>query len=297
MQLLTNPSSNVPESALAHYDVLLARQQIVVNHVSHDTRRELPLSVLDGWVGSSRDFPKVVGSTTEDLVPVFLQAIEKDPELLVVVTSKRLITTYHSAQAAAAKVKARAPHAHIQIVDTLSTDLGAGLQIIAAGEAKRAGRSMKDIVTLLTAMSDAGRAGMHVHDLTNVMKSGRSSLLRAWSATLLQVRPMMGIADGDLRVLGRIRTKDDPVLALANYFSERIANGRRIWLGVAHGGDPALAARCLAEFGTRFDVAYSLTRPLSSSTYLYMGRGALAVFVIPVDDLPWALPTPPSDAA
>lgn len=290
MKLLTNPSSNVPENALTRYDVLLARQQIVVDHVSHDTRRELPLSVLDGWVSSARDFPKVVGSTTEDLVPVFLDAVENDPELLVVVTSRRLIQTYHSAQAAAAKVKTRVPHAQIQVVDTLSTDLGAGLQIIAAGEAIRAGRSSKDIVTLLEAMADAGRAGMHVHNLSHVMKSGRSSLLRAWSATLLQVRPLMGISDGELRVLGRIRTKDDPVLALADHFAERIPNRPRIWLGISHGGDPALAARCLAEFGARFDVAYSVTRPLSSSTYLYMGPGALAVFVIPIADLPWTLP-------
>ena len=295
MRLLTNPGSNVPESAIARYDIVLARQTIVVDRVSHDTRKDIPLSVVDGWVAGAKEFPKVQGTTAQDLVPIFLEALEKDPELLVVMTSKRLIQSYHSAQAAAATVKTRVAqrNSSIAIVDTLSTDLGAGLLTIAAGEAIRAGLPMKDIVALLEAMGERGRFALHVRDLLHPLKSGRASFLKAWMASVLQVRPLLGLADGDLRILGRVREKDDPIAELLAYFKERLPGRPRVWMGVVHGNEPERAARCAELFGEHFDVAYSLIRPLSSSIYLYCGPGSLGVFLLPIDDLPWALPTPP----
>ncbi len=103
--------------------MLLARQTIVVGHVDHDT----PLTTVDHWVATAKEFPKVVGSSTQDLTPLFLSALEKDPELLAVMTSKRLITSYHSAQAAATAARSRLGQKNVDIavVDTLSTDVGA----------------------------------------------------------------------------------------------------------------------------------------------------------------------------
>ena len=294
MRLLTNPASNMPASALSRYDILLARQTIVVDQQSHDTRADIPLATIDRWVATAKEFPKVLGSTSADLVPVFLDAVEKDRDLLVVVTSRRLIPTYHSAVSAAATVKTRVARKDttIHVVDTLSTDLGAALVAIAAAEVARTGLSAKDTAALVDELAARGRTAMHVQNMSHTLKSGRASLLKAWMTSILQVRPIMGIADGDLRVLGRIREKDDPVVALADHFSERMPERPRVWLGIAHGGDPSLAARCKQEMEGRFDVAFSLVRPLSSSLYLYLGPGALAVFVLPIEGLSRPIPTP-----
>lgn len=294
MRLLTNPGSNVPESALARYDILLARQTIVVDHVEHDTRRDIPLGKVDEWVARAREFPKVTGSTAQDMVPTFLQALEKDPELLVVTTSKRLIQSYHSAQGAATMVRSRLAHQHasIAIVDTMSTDLGACLITIAAGEAIRAGLAMKDIVVLLEEMAARCRLAMHVKNLDHPMKSGRASFLKAWMATVLQVRPIIGIADGDLRILGRVREKDDPIEALLTHYEERLPGRPRVWMGIVHADQPERAERCAAAFRARFDVSFSLIRPFSASIYLYSGPAALGVFLIPMDGLPWNVPAP-----
>lgn len=294
MRLITNPGSNLPDSALARYDILLARQQIVVDHVAHDTRKDIPLALVDRWVAEAAEFPKVVGSTAQDMVPLFLDALDTDPELLVVTTSKRLIQTYNSSQAAAATVKSRVSHknAHIRVVDTLSTDLGAGLLAIAAGEAMKAGRTLAEAANLLEAMAEQAQSAIHVPDLTHLHKSGRANFLKAWMATVLQVRPLVGLTDGDLRILGRVREKDDPITALAEHCQERLPGRPRVWLGIAHGGEPERAARSVAEFEQRFDVAFTVVKELSSSIYLYVGPGALAAFVVPVDGLPCDLPTP-----
>lgn len=294
MRLLTNPASNLPSSALARYDILLSRQLIVVDHESHDTRRDIALSQVDRWVASAREFPRAVGSSAQDMVPLFLEALAKEPELLVINTSRRLSSTHTSAHAAAATVKARSAHAQakIAIVDTLSSDLGAGLIALAAGEGIRAGVALDKLASVLESLAQQGHMAMHVQNLTYPLKSGRASFLKAWLASVLAVRPVIGLADGDLRILGRIREKDDSVLGLASYLAERVAPGSKVWLAVAHGNDAERAARCLAHFQEVYDVQFSLVRPLSASIYLYSGPGAICVFLLPVADLPWPAPAP-----
>lgn len=297
MRLLTNPSSNLPSSAVARYDILVAPQQLIVDREAHDTRRTISLAQVDRWVASAREFPRAVGSSAQDMVPMFLDALEGDPELLVLNTSRRLSSSHTSAQAAAVTVKARSSHADVKIavVDTLTSDLGAGLLALAAAEGIRAGVPMADLVTALESLAQHGHMAMRLQNLLHPLKSGRASFLKAWLATVLAVRPVIGLADGDLRILGRIREKDDAVLGLAGYLAERVPPGSKVWLGIAHGGDAEQAARCLAHFETVYDVQFSLMRPLSASIYLYAGAGALCVFVLPVADLPWPAPAPFAD--
>ena len=294
MRLLTNPGSNLPPSALARYDIVLARQQVAVDHAQHDTPTDLALSVVDGWIAGARTFPKSLGSSAADLVPLFLDAASADSELLVLTSSKRLIPTYQSSLAAAATVRARRGPSKliISVFDTRTTDLGAGRLAIAAGEWVRAGVTRAPLLEALEVLAERGQMAIHISNLHHAMKSGRASFLKAWTATVLKLRPILGLADGDLRILGRVRAQDDPVEGLVEHLRERVPIGTRVWLGVVHGNERAQAERCLGRLRERYDVAFAMVRPLSSSVYLYAGAGAVGAFLIPVDDLPVALPVP-----
>ncbi|HEX7662959.1 MAG TPA: hypothetical protein VF407_00535, partial [Polyangiaceae bacterium] len=62
MQIVTNPGSNVPPKAVAHYGIVLSPQHIVVDGKAHDTREPITLAQIDGWVRTAREFPHVVGT-------------------------------------------------------------------------------------------------------------------------------------------------------------------------------------------------------------------------------------------
>lgn len=292
VRILTNPGSNLSEPMLAHYDILLSRQQIVVDGVDHDTRRDIPLGQVDQWVQSAKNFPKVVGSTSVDMLPLLTSALQRDPSLLIVTTSRRLIQTYDSASAALEKLRALHPEAKVGLVDSKTTDVGAGLIALAAAEAARQGWSLGDTVKLLDTMAAGARMLVYAHTLENMHKSGRATFLKAWVAQVLKVRPLVAMDDGALRVCGRVKLDEDIVPALLEQTLERVPAGSRIWLGVAHSNDPALAERCRRLYAETFDVAYTMIRPLSASIYLYAGPGALCVAAVPIDGLPKSPPTP-----
>lgn len=150
MKIFTNPGSNVPGAALTRYGIVLAPQRIVVDGVSHDTRDEIPLSTVDGWVRDSHEFPYVVGTTAHEFVDLFLEALQSERELLAVTVSRRIIKSFDSAESAAHTLQGRIKQAgaNVAVLGTTTTDLGSGLLCIAAGEAARAGLPLAQTVQL-----------------------------------------------------------------------------------------------------------------------------------------------------
>lgn len=298
MRVVTNPGSNLTPSAIDHYGVELTPQRIMVDGVEHDTRDGIALDIVDRWVHSAKEFPYVVGTTASEFGQLFARVGRSDPVILAVMTSRKIIQS-HAAALTAARVLADHPthkNLRIGVVDSTVTDVGAGLVVLAAGEAARANVPLDVAVDALTRMSARGRFAFTVGTLDNMVKSGRASFVRAFVANFFDVKPLIAFVDGELKTVGKISGKADPTLAIADDLAA-LGEGRKVWLAIAHGNAPEKAERLLAHVTKRLDVAYAYVRPLSSSIYLNVGPGAILGAAMPIDDLPWTPTTPPDFSA
>jgi fatty acid-binding protein DegV len=125
-----------------------------------------------------------------------------------------------------------------------------------------------------------------------LVKGGRASVLRAYLANLLGVRPVIAFVDGEFKVVAKLRTGTETPAALADSLEAHVGRGRRVWTAVFHGGVTARAQATEAELRKRFDVGFSMVRALSPSIYLHGGPGCLGAVALPLDVLPWQPPTP-----
>lgn len=294
MRIVTNPGSNLAQSALDHYAIEIAPQRIMVDGTEHDTRPGIPLDIVDRWIHAAKEFPHVVGTTANEFGQLFTALGRTDPQMLAVMTSRKVIQS-HGAALAAARVLAEHPthkSLRIAVVDSTTTDVGAGLIALAAGEAAKAGLPLTEAVEALTRMANGTRLALTVATLDNLVKSGRAGFLRAFAANFFDMKPIIGFVEGELKTIGKVSGKADTTLALAKDLAT-IGAGRKVWLGVAHGNAPEKAARLVEQVKRELDVVYTYVRPLSSSIYLYTGPGSVCGVVTPIDDLPWAPPSPP----
>jgi DegV family protein with EDD domain len=293
VRIITNPGSNLTARAIGHYGIEIGPQRIIVDGAEHDTRGGIPFAEVDDWVKTAKEFPHVVGTTANELGQIFTKVGRTDPEMICVTSSKKIIQS-HAAGLAAARVLSDHPthkNLRIAVVDSTTTDVGAGLIAIAAGEAAKANVPLKTAVESLEAMSNRARLAFTVATLENLKKSGRASFLRAFVANFFDIKPLIGIVDGELQSIGKVSGKADATQAIVDDV-KTTARGP-VWVGVSHGEAPEKAEKLIARLRNELDVAYAYVRPLSSSIYLYAGRGSIMGLVIPIDGLPWTPPTPP----
>lgn len=294
MIILTNPGSNVPPEWSARYGVALTPQKIVVDGVEHDTRGEIDFAQIDAWVKSAREHPYVLGTSAAEFASVFAELAKRDREIVAVMTSRKIIQTHDSAIAAKRTVAKLPGHddIDIRVVDSGFTDLGAGLVVALAGEARRAGRTLDEIEALVEAYRIEARFTLVADTLDYLVKGGRATALRAFVANMLGVRPLLGMVNGELATLGKIAGGSDRAEAVAEHMERELGTGRPVWIGVFHGNAPSRASALAASLGRRLRVAYQCIRPLAASIYLHMGPGAVGAIVAPIDRLPFRVDPP-----
>ncbi len=296
MRIVTNPGSNLDEDEAHAQDIDVTPQKIVVDGISHDTRGTIDFAQIDGWVKKAIKHPQVQGTTEQDFVDYLSRLVKKDPEVLCVMTSRKVIGSHDAAVAAAAKLKSSPDpdikRAQIEIVDTTVTDVGAGLVTLAAVQARKAGLSLKDSATFLRAFAQRTRNVISVATLDNLIKGGRASFLQGFVGNFLNIRPLISLIDGTISTVAKISGKADAAEKMDEYLSSRLDPKTKVWLAITHGNAPEKAKTVAARLQERYQCEYVLVRPLSPSIYLHMGPGSVGAFMLPLDGLSFR-PTPP----
>lgn len=291
MRLVTNPGTNVSPRELAEYEVEILPQHIVVDEEHHDTRAGVSFETIDGWIAGARVHPYVLGTSAASAAGLLSKLGSQDPELLLIMSSRKIIQSFDSCTTASNTLENHPKWGHlkIRVVDTALTDIATGMATSYAGMAIAAGFGLEDVARLVEEFCAATVMGFVVQDMTNLVKGGRASFLKAWAAKFLKVRPIIAFIDGTIEPVGRFKTSSDPTDALRDWVltAREGAVGDRVWLGVSHGNVAAQAEALADKLSETLHVRRRTVLPLTPSIYLHGGPGCIVVAATDLDRLSW----------
>jgi DegV family protein with EDD domain len=282
LRIITNPGLNLTAEEIERHRVTIMPQRIMVDGVEHDTRSPVSFAEIDRWMREAKQPPHIVGTTAAEFVDVFRRLAPEDPELLVVTASKKLVGT-NQAATSAARTFATLPslgHARVAVVDCLSVDVAGALTLVRAAELAERGAGLDAVARDAREFAAKTEVIAIPMILDNLVKGGRATFLRALVANTLGVSPLIGFVDGEMRPLGTAK-RADVVAAARDHVLARVGKGRKLWVGIGHGGDEALAKTLATELQNACTVERLTLRPLCATTYLNIGPRSLAVSFTP----------------
>jgi len=165
---------------------------------------------LDGITLSHREFYEKlietdVNPTTSQLSPfdyeeAFRAAAERGEEVVCVTLSSKLSGCYQSAAIAAAEFEGS-----VVLVDSLNVAIGQRILVQLALQARDEGKSAAEIGALLEQQKRDIRLIALVDTLEYLKRGGRLSSAAAFAGSLLGIKPVIAIAEGEVAVLGKAR--------------------------------------------------------------------------------------------
>lgn len=124
-------------------------------------------------------------------------------EILSIHLSSKLSKTIESARQAAEEF----PETRFVFVDSRTSSLALGLGVIAAAEAVQAGKSLDEVRAMVENHFDRTHTFIMVDTLEYLRRGGRIGRAQELIGSLLQFKPLLAIADGEVQPIGRARTK------------------------------------------------------------------------------------------
>ncbi len=128
----------------------------------------------------------------------YKENLGEDDELIVITISSKLSGTYRSAVEATEKFNGR-----VHVVDSLNAAVGERLLCFYALDLAKQGLSANEIVNLLEEKKGKLKVIALLGTLEYLKKGGRISSAVAFAGELLALKPVIGVVDGEVKLLGK----------------------------------------------------------------------------------------------
>lgn len=148
---------------------------------------------------SSEALPTTSAAAPGDFLPVFQKVHAAGQSAVVITISSRLSATYQSACIAAAEFD------NIYVVDSQSAAIGAGILVSYAQELARQGLDAAQISRQLEQQRSRIRIIARLETLEYLKRGGRLSAAAALAGSLLNIKPVLCLQEGQIQILGKAR--------------------------------------------------------------------------------------------
>jgi DegV family protein with EDD domain len=270
--IITDSTCEGPQELFANPRVRVV--SLYVQFGQQSLRDHSEISTAEFWerLPKARPLPTTSQATPGDFLEPFQQCTANGDEVVAIVLSSKLSGTYESARLAQAGL----PDRGIDVIDSLTISVGLGLMVQKAVAIAEAGATREQIVAKMLVMRDKIRILFAVETLEYIQKGGRIGPAQAFVGTLLQFKPLLGLKDGLVYPVTRVRTKRKVLHTLLEHLERQVPErGPRVKLGVVHACAEAEAKEMAQRMMDRFASPHAFIGMLGPVIGVHVGPGTV----------------------
>ena len=277
IQLVTDSTSDIPLDVAKSMGINIIPLYV---HFGNDSYKDnIDISVDDFYekLVSGKISPKTSQPTPADFAELYKTLIPQGPVLSLHVSNK-LSGTMNSAILGREEVLSEFPDAQIEIVDTFLASVGLGLVSIETKKAIDEGSDFRSATELAKSLSSRTRIIVGLETLEYLVRGGRVGKAQGLVGSLLNLKPILQIIDGEVHPLEKVRTTRK---SRARLLEIAIANKGKVSIaGVAVTTDTELANDISKTLKQDLNISDIPTFRIGPVVGTHGGPGAIAIAFI-----------------
>ena len=235
VRVVTDSSCDLPDALIDEHGITVVPLSIRFGDEELVDGRDLTPSEFWARCQKSPVLPETAAPSPGAFEAAFRQARDAGAEGVVCVNlSSKLSATIQAAAQAAKAVEADIP---VRVVDSLSVSLGLGLHVLRAARMAEEGKGIDDVTGAIVDVIPRTAIYATLDTLENLKKGGRIGGATAFIGSVLSLKPVIEVRDGEVDAESKQRTRSR---ALAYLVDKVRAAGAIEDLGVVHGQAPDL---------------------------------------------------------
>ena len=217
VKILTDSTADLPADVIERLGITVLPLTI---HVGQKNLR-------DGIDVTAEDFsarflrapmpPTTSAPTLRQFEEIFAELIKGGGEVVAIHMSSKLSQTYRHSVRAAAPLLGRSK---IVVIDSQLITVGMGLLVTAAAQAAADGATLEEVVKLVRGMIPRIYIGFFVETLDYLERGGRIGKAQALLGTMLNIKPLLILEEGEIVALEKVRTRAKAIEKLVEFISE-----------------------------------------------------------------------------
>ena len=219
-------------------------------------------------------FPTTTQPSPATFAELYDKLADETDEILVINLSSKLSGTYQSAVSAIDMVQKKC---RIEVIDSQSVAMGQGLIVLAAANAAQQGASLDELTDLVRKALGRCHWITYFDTLKYLAKGGRIGKAQGLLGSVLSIKPILTIREGEIHPVTRLRSKSAGIEYLYNFMTsfQRVEA-----LAVEHTTMPDEADRLAERLTVAFPGVNIRRATVSPVLGTHGGPNAIAVTVL-----------------
>jgi DegV family protein with EDD domain len=272
--LVTDSTSFIPAELVQRYQITVAPQVLIWGQETFEDGVDIQPSEFYTRLAKASVMPSTSQVTVPKFQQIFQQFLDQDYQVLAVLISEKLSGTINSAMQAKAALPAGAP---IEVVDSRSTAMALGFQVLAVARAIEEGASLPEAVKLAEQAYHHTGIVFAVDTLEFLHRGGRIGGGSRFLGTALNIKPILELREGKVEALERVRTRKKSLNRLIELVEAQVGGRKPVRLATPHANSPDDARALLDEAAARLGAVEKIVAELSPVVGTHAGPGTVAL--------------------
>ena len=204
-------------------------------------------------------FPKSSLPSVNDYITAFEKYVKQDIAVICICITTKFSGSYQAAMTAKNMILETYPNARIEVIDSWMDTVLQGMYVLEAVKVKERGVSYEEAIKRLLEIRETGRIFFTVGNVDYLKHGGRIGKLSGLTASLLGIRPLITLKEGEIFPSGVSRSRKKSIESVLKLLENHIAalqaqgeNLKDYIVDVGYGYDIPEAETFLETVQTRF---------------------------------------------
>jgi DegV family protein with EDD domain len=271
--VVTDSTADIPAALTREYDIHVAPQILIMGTETWRDGVDIDPPAFYELLQRSSSFPSTSQPSVASFAELFGEVSAEKDGIVAVLVSDELSGTLASARAAAAKL----PDIPIEVVDSRAASMQLGFTVLAAAHSADRGADLEEVAAAARALVGKTHVYFVVDTLEYLHRGGRIGAAARLFGSALNLKPVLGIKDGIVTPLARVRTRRKSLDKVLDLLDEALSPNDRIHMAVLHVSAPAEAASFRAKIVARFNPVEMIESECGPVIGAHVGPGTLGV--------------------
>ena len=274
VKVVTDSTSDIPTQVAQELGITVVPLYIHFGDEVHRDGVDISAAEFYDRLVKEPRLPKTSAPSSGTFTETYQNLATQTDEVISIHISSKLSATYNSALVGKEGMEA---DCRVEVVDSLSASMGLGLVVIAAAKAALAGADLDQVIAIVARdIPHTHYFGM-VDTLEYLHKGGRIGKAQALLGSVLNVKPLIEVRDGEVYPLERARGQAKALARLC----EQVQKFPRVKeMAIAHTTTPEDLDRLSARLVTSFPKDRIYRSQCGATIGTYVGPGTLTVGLI-----------------
>jgi len=275
--IVTDTTACIPKEQLEEYAIELVPIEVIFGDKVYRDGIDITPAEFYALLKQAEKLPTTSGSLPGPFLEAYCRASQRASSILCITISAKFSGMYNSAQIAMGMAKEALPNVATEMLECTTAAVGQGLVVLAAAKAAAAGKGLAEVVDTAKSVMQRVNLFATLDTLHYLVKGGRVPKAAALASSLLKIKPIFTVSDGEAHPVTNARTNPGAMKRILKIMGQKVVKGQPLYVAVMHADALDRAIALKNQISSRFDCDELFITEFTPVMGVHTGPGVIGV--------------------